>query len=51
MLLADPRVLLLDVPTANIDQRLEGEIADLLESPNQGITILAVCHDVALVSL
>lgn len=49
-LVGDPRILLLDEPTANIDQRLEGEIFDLLKSLNQRMTILVVSHDVAFIS-
>ncbi len=49
-LVSDPRVLILDEPTANIDQRLEGEIFDLLKMLNARMTILVVSHDVAFIS-
>lgn len=49
-LVGEPRILLLDEPTANIDQRLEGEIFDLLRSLNRRMTILVVSHDVAFIS-
>ena len=49
-LAGSPRILILDEPTANIDQRLEGEIFDLLEQLNQRMTILVVSHDVAFIS-
>jgi zinc transport system ATP-binding protein len=49
-LAGDPRILLLDEPTANIDQRAESEIFDLLEELNQRMTILVVSHDIAFVS-
>ena len=49
-LVGDPRILILDEPTANIDQRLEGEIFDLLETFNARMTILVVSHDVAFIS-
>jgi zinc transport system ATP-binding protein len=49
-LVGDPRILILDEPTANIDQRLEGEIFDLLELLNARLTILVVSHDVAFIS-
>jgi zinc transport system ATP-binding protein len=49
-LAGEPRVLILDEPTANIDQRVEGEIFDLLEELNQRMTILVVSHDIAFVS-
>ena len=49
-LVGDPRILILDEPTANIDQRLESEIFDLLEALNERMTILVVSHDVAFIS-
>jgi zinc transport system ATP-binding protein len=49
-LVGEPRILILDEPTANIDQRLEGEIFDLLRSLNARMTILVVSHDVAFIS-
>ncbi|HIJ22093.1 MAG: metal ABC transporter ATP-binding protein [Gammaproteobacteria bacterium] len=45
-----PEVLILDEPTANIDQRLEGDIFDLLRQFNQRMTILVVSHDIAFIS-
>jgi zinc transport system ATP-binding protein len=49
-LVGEPRILLLDEPTANIDQRLESEIFDLLRTLNERMTILVVSHDVAFIS-
>ena len=49
-LVGEPRILILDEPTANIDQRLEGEIFDLLKAFNAQMTILVVSHDVAFIS-
>jgi len=49
-LAGEPRILILDEPTANIDQRMEGEIFDLLEALNARLTILVVSHDVAFIS-
>lgn len=49
-LVGEPQALLLDEPTANIDQRLEGEIFDLLGRLNERMTILVVSHDVAFIS-
>lgn len=49
-LVSEPRILILDEPTANIDQRLEGEIFDLLKIINERMTILVVSHDVAFIS-
>ena len=49
-LVGQPRILILDEPTANIDHRLEGEIFDLLRELNRRMTILVVSHDVAFIS-
>jgi zinc transport system ATP-binding protein len=49
-LAAEPQILLLDEPTANIDQRMESDIFDLLASLNDRMTILVVSHDVAFIS-
>ncbi len=49
-LVSRPRILLLDEPTANVDQRAEGEIFDLLKRLNTRMTILVVSHDIAFVS-
>lgn len=49
-LAAEPEILLLDEPTANIDQRMESDIFDLLASLNDRMTILVVSHDVAFIS-
>jgi zinc transport system ATP-binding protein len=49
-LVGEPRILLLDEPTANIDQRVEGEIFDLLKALNARMTILVVSHDIAFIS-
>ncbi len=49
-LAAEPRILILDEPTANIDQRMETDIFDLLRGLNQRMTILLVSHDVAFIS-
>jgi zinc transport system substrate-binding protein len=49
-LVCDPQVLILDEPTANIDQRLEGEIFDLLKRLNERMTIIVVSHDVGFIS-
>ena len=49
-LAGEPRVLILDEPTANIDLRLESDIFDLLRDFNERMTILVVSHDVAFIS-
>jgi zinc transport system ATP-binding protein len=45
-----PAILLLDEPTANIDQRMESDIFDLLKHLNKRMTILVVSHDIAFIS-
>ena len=49
-LVAEPEILILDEPTANIDQRLESDIFDLLKRINERMTILVVSHDIAFIS-
>jgi len=49
-LVSAPQILILDEPTANIDQRMESEIFDLLKVLNARMTILVVSHDVAFIS-
>lgn len=49
-LVSEPKILILDEPTANIDQRMEHEIFDLLKMLNRRMTILVVSHDVAFIS-
>lgn len=49
-LAAEPEILLLDEPTANIDQRAEKDIFDLFKIINQRMTILIISHDIGFVS-
>jgi len=49
-LVCEPRVLLLDEPTANIDQRVETDIFDLLRELNQRMAIVVVSHDIGFIS-
>ncbi len=49
-LAAEPEILLLDEPTANIDQRAEKDIFDLFKAINQRMTILIISHDIGFVS-
>lgn len=49
-LAAEPEILLLDEPTANIDQRAEKDIFDLFKTINQRMTILIISHDIGFVS-
>ena len=49
-LACEPRMLLLDEPTSNIDQRVESEIFDLLKQLNERMTVIVVSHDIAFIS-
>ena len=49
-LVADPEILLLDEPTANIDQESESNIFSLLKKLNRRMTILIVSHDLGFIS-
>lgn len=49
-LVGEPRILILDEPTANIDQRVENDVFDLLADLNRRLTILLVSHDIAFIS-
>jgi zinc transport system ATP-binding protein len=50
VLATNPRLLLLDEPTSNIDMRVENEIFDLLKVLNQRMTVVVVSHDIAFIS-
>ena len=49
-LASQPEILLLDEPTANIDQRAEKDIFDLFKTINERMSILIISHDIAFVS-
>ena len=49
-LCTEPQLLLLDEPTANIDQRSEENLYETLVRLNQRMTILLVSHDLGFVS-
>jgi zinc transport system ATP-binding protein len=49
-LATEPRLLLLDEPTANMDQHIEGELFELLAQLNSRLTIVVVSHDIAFIS-
>ena len=49
-LACEPKVLILDEPTANIDMRVETDIFDLLKGLNQRMTIIVVSHDIGFIS-
>ncbi len=49
-LTSEPRLLLMDEPTANIDLPVETEIFELLEGLREQMTIILVTHDVGVLS-
>jgi zinc transport system ATP-binding protein len=49
-LVCEPEVLLLDEPTANIDQRVETDIFDLLKHLSGRLAVVVVSHDVGFIS-
>jgi len=49
-LVCEPRILILDEPTANIDLRGEEDIFDLLKALNRQLTIVLVSHDISFIS-
>jgi len=49
-LAADPKVLLLDEPTASVDPEIRGSIYELLHELNREMTILLVTHDLSVIS-
>lgn len=49
-LAVEPRLLLLDEPTANVDTRVSASLYDLLARLNERMTIMLVTHDMGVVS-
>jgi len=49
-LVSDPRLLLLDEPTANVDPAAEHEIYDLLHELNKEMTVVVVSHNLNVVT-
>ena len=49
-LINDPKILLLDEPTASVDATMEKDIYDTLKMLNVDTTILLITHDVGFVS-
>lgn len=46
---SDPKILMLDEPTSNIDPQGQHEIYELLRELNEKMTILVVSHDISIV--
>jgi zinc transport system ATP-binding protein len=49
-LASEPRILMLDEPTANIDLRAEVDIFDLLKRLRESRTVVVVSHDIGFIS-
>jgi zinc transport system ATP-binding protein len=49
-LAAEPELLLLDEPTANVDMAVETELFELLNTMSETITVVVVSHDLGFVS-
>lgn len=49
-IVSNPKILLLDEPTASVDMNVEMDIYELLKELNQQMTILLVSHDVGFIS-
>jgi zinc transport system ATP-binding protein len=50
-LVAEPKLLLLDEPTASIDSTMQTEFYELLEELKKSLTIVMVSHDIGAVSV
>lgn len=50
-LATDPKLLLLDEPTASIDTNMQAEFYELIENLKQKMTIILVSHDISAVSI
>jgi zinc transport system ATP-binding protein len=49
-LASEPKILLLDEPTANVDSHIQRSIYELLRELNQYITIVMISHDLGAIS-
>lgn len=49
-LASEPRILLLDEPTANVDTKVQNSIYELLKHLNEFMTIILISHDLSAVS-
>lgn len=49
-LAGEPKILLLDEPTASIDPKISNSIYELLSRLNQHVTILIISHDIGAIS-
>lgn len=49
-LAAEPKLLILDEPTANVDAKVEEDIFSILKKYNSHMTIMVVSHDIGFIS-
>ncbi|MDJ0844301.1 metal ABC transporter ATP-binding protein [Crocosphaera sp.] len=49
-LASEPRILLLDEPTASVDPQRQSNIYELLKELNQFITVIMISHDIGAIS-
>ncbi|ANV91431.1 metal ABC transporter ATP-binding protein [Picosynechococcus sp. PCC 8807] len=49
-LASEPKILLLDEPTANVDSQVQNSIYELLKELNQSMTIMMISHDLGAIS-
>ena len=49
-LASEPRILLLDEPTASVDPQRQSSIYELLKELNQFITVIMISHDIGAIS-
>ncbi|NJN73471.1 MAG: metal ABC transporter ATP-binding protein [Limnothrix sp. RL_2_0] len=49
-LASEPKILLLDEPTANVDSRIRNSIYELLQKLNKYMTIVMISHDIGAIS-
>ncbi len=49
-LTCEPKIMILDEPTANVDMKIEKDIFNLLKQLNANITIIVVTHDIGFIS-
>lgn len=49
-LATEPKILLLDEPTASVDPQMRSNIYELLKQLNQSMTILMISHDMGVIS-
>jgi len=49
-IISSPKLLVMDEPDTNVDNKFENELYALLRELNQKITILLVSHDIGIIS-